>query len=141
VNPAFSPFVICTEVSKSYTDGDQKVVAVSELSMEARAGEVTALIGPSGSGKTTLLHMIGGVEHADSGSIVAAGVDLGELNSSEQTAFRAQNVSFVFADLNLLPVLSVYENISLGLALLRLAEPEAHRRAMAARLANARGRQ
>jgi len=134
MNPASSPFVICTDASKSYADGDQKVAAVSELSMEARAGEVTALIGPSGSGKTTLLHLIGGVEHADSGSIVAAGVDLGELSSSEQTAFRAQSVSFIFADLNLLPVLSVYENISLGLALLRLAEPEAHRRAMAARI-------
>ncbi len=132
MSPVSSPFVVCTEVSKSYSDGDQAVVAVSELSMEAHAGQVTAVVGPSGSGKTTLLHLIGGVEHADSGSIVAAGVDLGELNSSEQTAFRAQTVSFVFADLNLLPVLSVYENISLGLTLLRLAEPEAHRRTMSA---------
>jgi putative ABC transport system ATP-binding protein len=100
--------------------------------MEADAGQLTAIVGPSGSGKTTLLHMIGGVEHADSGSIVAAGADLGELSSSEQTVFRAQSVSFVFADLNLLPVLSIYENISLGLALLRLAGPEAHRRTMSA---------
>ncbi len=127
-----SPLVACTDVSKSYADGDQAIVAIGEVSMEAHAGQVTAVVGPSGSGKTTLLHLIGGVEHADSGSIVAAGVDLGELSSSEQTAFRAQHVSFVFADLNLLPVLSIYENISLGLTLLRLAEPEAHRRAMSA---------
>ncbi len=127
-----SPFVACTEVSKSYADGDQAVGAISELSMEAHAGQVTAIVGPSGSGKTTLLHLIGGVEHLDSGLIIAAGVDLGELSSSEQTAFRARNVSFVFADLNLLPVLSIYENISLGLALLRLGQPDAHRRAMSA---------
>ena len=132
MSPASSPFVACTEASKSYADGDQAVIAISELSMEAHAGQVTAVVGPSGSGKTTLLHLIGGVEHADSGSIVVAGAALGELSSSEQTAFRAQNVSFVFADLNLLPVLSVYENISLGLTLLRLAEPEAHQRTMSA---------
>lgn len=132
MSPAASPLVACTEVSKSYADGDQSVIAISELSMEAHAGQLTAIVGPSGSGKTTLLHMIGGVEHADSGSIVAAGADLGELSSSEQTVFRAQRVSFVFADLNLLPVLSIYENITLGLALLRLAGPEAHRRTMSA---------
>ncbi|MEE8440455.1 MAG: ABC transporter ATP-binding protein [Spirochaetia bacterium] len=132
MNPEFVPLVACFEVSKSYADGDQAVVAISELSMEARAGQMTAVVGPSGSGKTTLLHLIGGIEHADSGSIIAAGADLGELSSSEQTAFRAQNVSFVFADMNLLPVLSVYENISLGLALLRLSARDVDRRAMSA---------
>jgi putative ABC transport system ATP-binding protein len=132
VNPTKSPLVVCTEVNKSYADGDSSVAAICELSMDARAGEVTAVVGPSGSGKTTLLHMIGGVEHADSGTVVAAGIALDALSRSELTSFRAQHVSFIFADLNLLPVLSVYENISLGLSLLRLAEPENHRRAMEA---------
>jgi putative ABC transport system ATP-binding protein len=132
VNSGPSPLVTCTEVNKSYADGDRSVAAISELSMEARPGEVTAVVGPSGSGKTTLLHMIGGVEHADSGTVVAAGVTLDSLSRSELTSFRAQHVSFVFSDLNLLPVLSVYENVSLGLTLLRLAEPVKHRRAMAA---------
>jgi len=95
VNSTSSPFVACTEVSKSYADGDQAVGAISELSMEAHAGQVTAIVGPSGSGKTTLLHLIGGVEHVDSGSIIAAGVDLGELSSSEQTAFRESAAGLV----------------------------------------------
>ena len=127
-----SPLVTCTDVSKSYADGKQRVAAISDLSVQVFGGKVTALVGPSGSGKTTLLHLIGGVEHADSGTIIAAGSRLDALSRSELTEFRAAHVSFIFADLNLLPVLSAYENITLGIELLRLPEPEKHRRTMAA---------
>jgi len=124
--------VSCSDISKSYPDGGNIVAAISELSMEADAGTVTAVVGPSGSGKTTLLHMIGAVEHPDSGSIRVAGIGLNDLSGEEQAEFRAQHVSFVFADLNLLPVLSLYENIMLGLHLLHLPMPEMHHRATAA---------
>lgn len=124
--------VVCVEVSKAYADGAETIKAISDLSLEADAGKVTALCGPSGSGKTTLLHLIGGVEPADSGSVVVAGVDLTSLSNLEMTSFRALQVSFVFADLNLIPVLSILENVNLGLLLLKLPAPETHRRAMAA---------
>lgn len=124
--------VTCTDVSKRYADGAKQVSAVRDVSLETREAEMVAVVGPSGSGKTTLLHLLGGIERPDDGSVVAAGAELSDLNGSELAAFRAHNVSFVFAHLNLLPVLSLYENITLALGVLPLSPAEAHGRAMQA---------
>lgn len=119
----------CTGVSKSYADGNSTVVALSEVELTGHAGEVVAVVGPSGSGKTTLLHVVGGIVHPDSGSVNVSGRELDELSTRELAEFRAQTVSFVLADRNLLSVLTAYENVMLGLSLLPLSEPEKHRRA------------
>jgi ABC-type lipoprotein export system ATPase subunit len=127
-----SAFVRCVDIDKSYSDGESAVAALTGVSLSAGAGQVTAVVGPSGSGKSTLLHLIGGVERADSGAVHCAGDDLGSMSSAERTEFRASTVSFVFADFNLLPILTAYENVMLGLALLQIPVPEQHHLATSA---------
>ncbi len=126
------PELVCSEVTKAYRDGDEIVYAVHEVSLSANAGNVVAVTGPSGSGKTTLLHLLGGITHPDSGSIVAGGVDLHRLSTTEEAEFRALKVSFIFSAGNLLPVLTIAENLAIGLSLLRLSTVEIHVRTMTA---------
>lgn len=123
------PAFVCTDVGKRYADGETTVEALCDVSLTGHLGQVIAVVGPSGSGKTTLLHLIGGSDYADSGSVFAAGIPLESLSTSERADFRASFVSQLFSDSNLLPVLTAYENVMLGLSLLRLPEPEKHHRA------------
>lgn len=101
------------ELSKTYGEGETVVHALRHVSFSLPRGELAVLLGPSGSGKTTLLNQIGALEHPTSGSIEAAGVDLGSLDEKQRTAYRLNEVGFVFQFFNLVPTLTAKENVAL----------------------------
>jgi putative ABC transport system ATP-binding protein len=107
-------------VSKTYTRGKQSVRVLEALDLEIARGDFLALMGPSGSGKTTLLNLIGGLDHATTGSVNVAGARLDQLNGGQLANWRAHNVGFVFQFYNLLPVLTAERNVELPLLLTNL---------------------
>jgi putative ABC transport system ATP-binding protein len=100
-------------VVKSYPLGAGEVVAVDHLNLEIAQGEFVAVVGRSGSGKTTLLNLLAGIDRPTSGTVWAAGVDLGSLSESGLAGWRGQNVGLVFQFFQLLPTLTVVENVML----------------------------
>jgi putative ABC transport system ATP-binding protein len=98
-------------VGKTYGVGAAAVHALREVDLDIAAGELVAILGPSGSGKTTLLNVIGGIEAADSGTIVVAGQDISGRRPRDLGAFRRAHVGFVFQFFNLIPTLTAYENV------------------------------
>jgi len=103
--------VECSEVKKTYRQGKVVVNALNGVSLAIERGAFVALAGPSGSGKTTILNIIGGLDLADSGSVMLEGKALGRMTQSELATLRLQNVGFVFQAYNLIPVLSALENV------------------------------
>lgn len=101
------------EVGKTYHLGGSEVIAVDKVSLEVPVGEFVAIVGRSGSGKTTLLNLLAGIDRPTSGTIRAAGVDLGSLSESGLAAWRGDNVGLVFQFFQLLPTLTVAENVML----------------------------
>jgi ABC-type lipoprotein export system ATPase subunit len=110
-------------VSKSYADGEQLVEVLHEVSLIAAAGTVTALLGRSGCGKTTLLNLAGAMDFPTAGEVRIDGRDTASLSESELTALRRQRIGFVFQFFQLLPTLSVLENVELPLLLAGAAKP------------------
>ena len=104
-------------LKKYYGAGDTQVRALDGVDLQVENGEFVAIVGTSGSGKSTLLHMLGGLDRPTSGSIVVDGRDLSTLKDEELTVFRRRKIGFVFQAYNLVPVLSVYENIVLPIQL------------------------
>jgi len=102
-------------ITRQFTVGEEVVHALSDVSFEAGAGAFTAIVGRSGSGKTTLLNIIGGLDHADAGSVFLGDLDLMTLRENELTELRRKDIGFVFQSFGLLPLLSAYENIELAL--------------------------
>ena len=98
-------------LKKYYGSGDTQVRALDGVDLQVENGEFVAIVGTSGSGKSTLLHMLGGLDRPTSGSVVVDGRDLSTLKDEELTVFRRRKIGFVFQAYNLVPVLSVYENI------------------------------
>lgn len=110
--------VIKTEnLSKVYGKDNNEVVALDNASIEIKKGEFVAVIGVSGSGKSTLLHQIGGVDKPTSGKVVIENEDIYKLKEAELAVFRRRKIGFVFQSFNLIPVLSVEENIKMPLLL------------------------
>ena len=102
---------------KSYQEGGGYHVILSGADMTLRRGEFAALLGPSGSGKSTLLNLISGIDKPDRGSVVVNGVHLTRVSERERTLFRRRHIGFVFQFFNLLPTLTVEENLLLPLEL------------------------
>ena len=102
-----------SDVVKSYASGAGDFVAVDRLSLEVAAGEFVAVVGRSGSGKTTLLNLLAGIDRATSGTVRVADADLGRLSESGLAAWRGRNVGLVFQFFQLLPTLTVLENVML----------------------------
>lgn len=102
-------------LSKSYIMGKIAVPALHGINLTIKKGEFVSIIGPSGSGKSTLLHLLGGLDHATSGSIEIDGRTLNKMSDKEISEFRNQKIGFVFQDFNLLDNLTVEENIGLPL--------------------------
>jgi putative ABC transport system ATP-binding protein len=100
------------DVHKSYGSGDASSVALSGISLEIRAGSFVSLMGPSGSGKTTLLNLIAGLDAPDSGRVILDGNDLATLPGNALADFRLHNVGFVFQAFNLVPSLTVANNVA-----------------------------
>ncbi len=100
-------------LTKIYTSGEVQVVALRDLDIEIRAGEVVAVLGPSGSGKSTLLNIMGGLDQATSGRLFFKNLELTGLNDRGLTDYRRRHVGFVFQFYNLLPSLTARENVAL----------------------------
>ncbi len=104
--------IIKTEnLSKVYGKKDAKVIALDNINIEIKKGEFVAIIGASGSGKSTLLHQLGGVDRPSDGKVIINGKDIYKLNEEKLAVFRRRNIGFVFQSFNLIPVLTVEENI------------------------------
>lgn len=102
---------------KIYGKGENQVKALNGVSLSVEKGEFVAVVGTSGSGKSTLLHMLGGLDRPDSGKVYVDGKDIFALKEEELTIFRRRKIGFVFQSYNLVPVLSVYENVVLPVEL------------------------
>ncbi len=105
------------ELKKSYGTGETAVHALAGVNLQVEKGEFVAIVGTSGSGKSTLLHMLGGLDRPSSGSVTVDGKDIFSLKDEELTIFRRRKIGFVFQNYNLVPVLSVYDNIVLPIQL------------------------
>ena len=110
-------------------DEDMRVTALRDVSIEIGPGEFVSVVGPSGCGKTTLLSMMGGLDRPTSGHVYAAGLPLGELSDSALADYRLQRVSTIFQSFNLVPSMSVEDNVALPLTLAGVELEERRRRA------------
>lgn len=102
-------------VVKTYGSHQNQVTALSDVSFAAEQGEFIAIVGTSGSGKSTLLNLLGGLDVPTEGGVWIRGKSLKDMVAEERTIFRRRNIGFVFQQYNLVPMLSVYENIVLPL--------------------------
>ena len=118
-----------TDLSKTYYMGSVEVPALQGVSFQIERGEFVAVMGPSGSGKSTLLNLISGIDAPDSGQIWVDGQDLTTLSERDRTLFRRAQIGFVFQFFNLIPTLTVGENISLPLELNRVPRAQARKKA------------
>lgn len=105
------------DLCKYYGSGATEVRALDGVTMSVERGEFVAIVGTSGSGKSTLLHMLGGLDRPTKGSVVVDGKSIFDLKDEALTIFRRRKIGFVFQSYNLVPVLSVYENIVLPVEL------------------------
>lgn len=100
-------------LTKTYGSGENLVHAVDDVSFSVEKGEFVAIVGASGSGKSTLLHLIGGVDRPTSGKIFVDGNDISKMNDDKLAVFRRRQVGIVYQFYNLIPILTVEENITL----------------------------
>ncbi len=111
------PLVVCKNIHKSFGEGDAQVQALRGVDLEIRSGEIRLLMGPSGSGKTTLISIIAGILTQDSGECFIEETDLNQLTNDTKTRFRGKHIGFVFQAFNLIPTLTVEENVAIPLML------------------------
>ena len=104
-------------LKKYYGKGDTMVKALDGIDLEIEQGTFTAIIGTSGSGKSTLLNMLGGLDTPTEGSVKIGNTELAELNGEQATIFRRKQIGFIFQNYNLIPVLTVWENIVFPISL------------------------
>lgn len=110
-------FVSIRNLSKDYAEGDKKRTIFNGMNLDIGRGEFVALLGQSGSGKSTLLNLLGGIDLPDAGTIWIEDRSLAALTESERTQFRRRHIGFVFQFFNLIPTLTVQENLLLPLEL------------------------
>jgi putative ABC transport system ATP-binding protein len=130
--------VVAENVGKDYRAGDIVVKALKKVSFTLAPGAFTAFVGPSGSGKTTLLNLIGCLDKPSEGRLTVAGVDVSSLDRKQSALFRGENIGFIFQDFNLIPVLTVYENVEYPLLMVQNI-PTAEREARVTALLEAVG--
>lgn len=100
-------------VKKSYTVGEKKFNALDGVNFSIPKGEFVVILGPSGAGKSTLLNLLGGMDNVTSGEIIVDGNVISDYNDNELTKYRAENVGFIFQFYNILPTLTVLENVEI----------------------------
>jgi putative ABC transport system ATP-binding protein len=112
-----APAVELRQLSKTYREGEAERVVLRDVSLAIAGGEIVVLVGRSGSGKSTLLNLIAGIDRPTAGSVVVNGTDLTALDEQARTRFRRRHIGFVFQFFNLIPLLTVEENLLLPLDL------------------------
>jgi putative ABC transport system ATP-binding protein len=122
--PTSDPAIQLEHISRHYSMGVAQVRAVDELSLSINQNEFLALLGPSGSGKSTLLNLIGGLDRPSSGSIVAHGQNIAALSSLGLARYRCNTVGMIFQSFNLLPRMTLEENVELPLRLAEIGRSE-----------------
>ncbi|WP_026925194.1 ABC transporter ATP-binding protein [Glycomyces arizonensis] len=132
------PAIYIDQVVKTYRTGAEDFTALDRISLDIAEGEFVAIMGRSGSGKTTLLNLMAGIDRATSGTVRAAGTDLGPLSESGLAAWRADRIGLVFQFFQLLPTLTVAENVMLPMDFARTV-PTARRRERAVGLLDRMG--
>ena len=119
----------CIDVCKIYRQGENDITALAGVSLDIAKGSFVVIMGPSGSGKSTLLHLIGGLDRPSSGDLLVDGRLIGQMADDEVTLFRRTKIGVVFQFFNLLPTLTVSENIALPFVLDGVSKSEADRKA------------
>lgn len=132
--------VIAKQLSKQYVTGEISVQAIRGVDFTIEPASFVSFVGPSGSGKSTLLNMIGCLDPPTSGSLEVAGRDVTDLDPTAAAEFRGTNIGFIFQDFNLIPVLTVFENIEYPLIMVQ-NWPAAKRKEQVNRLLEAVGMQ
>ncbi len=107
------PIVEFKNVSRVYTSGDHELKALDNVNLTLDEGKFIVILGPSGAGKSTLLNLLGGLDSPTSGKIIVDGKDISDLSGDELAVYRAAKVGFVFQFYNLVPTLTVHENVAL----------------------------
>ena len=116
---------------KNYLAGEVEVKAIRGVTFDIPAGAFVSFVGPSGSGKTTMLNMIGCLDTPSEGRLMVAGTDVARLDRKESARFRGENIGFIFQDFNLMPILTVFENVEYPLLMVQNRPPmERERRVM-----------
>lgn len=113
------PLIVAENVQKDYRVGDVVVHALRGVAFEIAPASFVTFVGPSGSGKSTILNLIGCLDKPSGGKLTVAGTDIAQLDRKESAAFRGKHLGFIFQDFNLIPVLTVYENIEYPLILVQ----------------------
>jgi putative ABC transport system ATP-binding protein len=119
------------DVTKTYQMGEVQVHALRGLNLAVQEGEFVAIVGPSGSGKTTTLNLIGGLDSPTSGELIVAGTDIAGYDEEQLTAYRRDQIGFIFQFFNLLPTLTARENVEFALELVESNGQKVHERALA----------
>ncbi|HDQ03464.1 MAG TPA: ABC transporter ATP-binding protein [Deltaproteobacteria bacterium] len=119
--------ITAVSISKDYQTEDVTVHALRKLDFEIEPASFVSFVGPSGSGKTTLLNLIGCLDKPSAGKLTVAGTDVAPLSRKESAAFRGKHLGFIFQDFNMIPVLTVYENIEYPLIMVQNIEPQERR--------------
>ena len=126
--------ITAENVRKDYQAGEVSVQALKGISFEIEPASFVSFVGPSGSGKTTLLNLIGCLDAPTDGKLTVAGADVAGLDRKQGAAFRGTNIGFIFQDFNLLPVLTVYENIEYPLLMVQNTPAEERKKRVTALL-------
>lgn len=119
------------DVTKTYQMGEVRVHALCGLDLSVREGEFVVIVGPSGSGKTTTLNLIGGLDSPTSGELIVAGTDVAAYDDKTLTAYRRDQIGFIFQFFNLLPTLTASENVEFALELVERNRLKIRPRALA----------
>jgi len=118
------------DITKVYTTGEFKQMALNKVSINFRKSEFVAILGPSGSGKTTLLNIIGGLDRYDSGDLIVNGKSTKNFKDSEWDAYRNNSIGFVFQSYNLIPHLNILDNVEMGMTLSGVSPSSRHEKAL-----------
>ena len=113
------PIITCKNVNKIYKSGEIEIKAINNVSLEIEPSQFVSFVGPSGSGKTTILNLFGCLDKPTSGSLTVIDTDITKLDYLERAKFRGEHLGFIFQNFNLIPVLTVYENVEYPLVMVK----------------------